>query len=109
MSVDVYARLGYTADQANRYWNDDAQTQAVMKQDENGTLWMHTGDEGIMDEDGYLRSEFLFSPFRYLRYSPSPSRRPDKGHHHSGRRGTSQWPQIMTSRALTLLPSWSAC
>ncbi|KAL1753680.1 hypothetical protein FB107DRAFT_292248 [Schizophyllum commune] len=37
------------------YWNDDAQTQAVMKQDENGTLWMHTGDEGIMDEDGYLR------------------------------------------------------
>ncbi|KAL1700997.1 hypothetical protein EV121DRAFT_282959 [Schizophyllum commune] len=37
------------------YWNDDAQTQAVMKQDENGTLWMHTGDEGIMDKDGYLR------------------------------------------------------
>ncbi|KAL1730943.1 hypothetical protein EV714DRAFT_283840 [Schizophyllum commune] len=37
------------------YWNDDAQTQAVMKQDESGTLWMHTGDEGIMDEDGYLR------------------------------------------------------
>ncbi|KAL1694039.1 hypothetical protein GGG16DRAFT_122877 [Schizophyllum commune] len=37
------------------YWNDDAQTQAVMKQDDNGTLWMYTGDEGIMDEDGYLR------------------------------------------------------
>ncbi|KAI5834010.1 acetyl-CoA synthetase-like protein [Schizophyllum commune Tattone D] len=37
------------------YWNDDAQTQAVMKQDESGTLWMYTGDEGIMDEDGYLR------------------------------------------------------
>ncbi|KAI5885509.1 acetyl-CoA synthetase-like protein [Schizophyllum commune H4-8] len=37
------------------YWNDDAQTQAVMKEDDNGTLWMHTGDEGIMDEDGYLR------------------------------------------------------
>ena len=108
MSVDVCARLGYTADWRERYWDDDAQTQAVMKQDENGTLWMYTGDEGIMDEDGYLRSMFFFSPFHYPRYSPSPSRRPDKGHHHSGRRGTSQWPHIMTSRVLTLLPSCSA-
>lgn len=28
-----------------------------MKKDEEGTLWMWTGDEGIMDEEGYLRSE----------------------------------------------------
>jgi hypothetical protein len=28
-----------------------------MKKDEEGTLWMYTGDEGIMDEEGYLRSE----------------------------------------------------
>ncbi|PPQ87692.1 hypothetical protein CVT25_011459 [Psilocybe cyanescens] len=37
------------------YWNDEEQTASVMKEDETGTLWMHTGYEGIMDEEGYLR------------------------------------------------------
>ncbi|KAG5654579.1 hypothetical protein H0H81_000104 [Sphagnurus paluster] len=37
------------------YWEDEAQTQLVMKKDNEGTLWMHTGDEGIMDEEGYLK------------------------------------------------------
>ncbi|KAH8101930.1 acetyl-CoA synthetase-like protein [Cristinia sonorae] len=37
------------------YWNDKKQTASVMKKDEEGTLWMHTGDEGVMDEEGYLR------------------------------------------------------
>jgi len=39
------------------YWGDEEQTKAAMKKhpgdDEN--VWMHTGDEGIMDEEGYLR------------------------------------------------------
>ncbi|CAK5272893.1 unnamed protein product [Mycena citricolor] len=37
------------------YWRDDERTKEVMKTDEEGTLWMHTGDEAIMDEEGYLR------------------------------------------------------
>jgi len=37
------------------YWEDAAQTATVMVPDENGKLWMHTGDEAIMDEEGYLR------------------------------------------------------
>ncbi|KAI0646510.1 acyl-CoA synthetase [Trametes meyenii] len=37
------------------YWEDPEQTARVMVPDEEGTVWMHTGDEGIMDEKGYLR------------------------------------------------------
>jgi len=37
------------------YWADAEQSASVMKLDDEGTLWMHTGDEGVMDEDGYLR------------------------------------------------------
>ncbi|KAJ7336305.1 hypothetical protein DFH08DRAFT_878382 [Mycena albidolilacea] len=37
------------------YWENEEQTRQVMRTDENGTLWMHTGDEGIMDDEGYLR------------------------------------------------------
>ncbi|KAL5498673.1 hypothetical protein ACEPAH_2028 [Sanghuangporus vaninii] len=39
------------------YWQDEVQTKSVMKihTGEPETLWMHTGDIGIMDAEGYLR------------------------------------------------------
>lgn len=46
-----------------RYWEDRKQTERVMRRDADGTLWMHSGDEGVMDEEGYLKGNFrvLFS------------------------------------------------
>lgn len=35
------------------YLNDEAKTREVMDKDEQGVLWMHTGDEGVIDELGY--------------------------------------------------------
>ncbi|KAH6962481.1 hypothetical protein BKA56DRAFT_498316 [Ilyonectria sp. MPI-CAGE-AT-0026] len=35
------------------YWNDEAKTQEVMRRDEDGVMWMHTGDEGYIDAEGY--------------------------------------------------------
>lgn len=37
------------------YWGEPEQTARSMKQDADGVLWMHTGDEGTLDADGYLR------------------------------------------------------
>lgn len=35
------------------YWKDEAKTKESMKKDENGIIWMHTGDEAFIDEEGY--------------------------------------------------------
>ncbi|UQC88294.1 4-coumarate-CoA ligase [Colletotrichum lupini] len=35
------------------YWKDQEKTKEVMKVDDNGVVWMHTGDEGLIDADGY--------------------------------------------------------
>jgi acyl-CoA synthetase (AMP-forming)/AMP-acid ligase II len=35
------------------YFENELKTKEVMQMDGNGVLWMHTGDEGLIDESGY--------------------------------------------------------
>lgn len=35
------------------YYKNPGKTEEVMRKDQDGILWMHTGDEGLFDEDGY--------------------------------------------------------
>jgi acyl-CoA synthetase (AMP-forming)/AMP-acid ligase II len=37
------------------YWNDEARTSEVLVPDDKGVMWMHTGDEALMDEEGYIK------------------------------------------------------
>lgn len=37
------------------YWNDPERTAEVMIADDEGKMWMYTGDEAEMDEEGYVR------------------------------------------------------
>jgi acyl-CoA synthetase (AMP-forming)/AMP-acid ligase II len=36
------------------YWGDEKRTAESLVPDENGVLWMHTGDEASMDAEGYI-------------------------------------------------------
>ncbi|KAL6710490.1 hypothetical protein ACN47E_008538 [Coniothyrium glycines] len=37
------------------YWGDEARTREVLVPDDKGEMWMHTGDEASMDEEGYIK------------------------------------------------------
>ncbi|KAE8838008.1 hypothetical protein PTNB73_03984 [Pyrenophora teres f. teres] len=37
------------------YWGDVARTEEVLQPDEEGRMWMHTGDEASMDAEGYIK------------------------------------------------------
>lgn len=36
------------------YWGNKAKTDEVLIKDEDGKMWMHTGDEACMDAEGYV-------------------------------------------------------
>lgn len=42
---------GYSLQQG--YWKNQAKTDEVMKRDTEGRIWMYTGDECVIDGDGY--------------------------------------------------------
>lgn len=35
------------------YWRNEEKTKESMRKDENGVLWMYTGDEAMLDDEGY--------------------------------------------------------
>lgn len=37
------------------YWNDEVRTNEAIRPDEEGKLWMYTGDEASIDEQGYVK------------------------------------------------------
>ena len=37
------------------YLNNESKTREAMRMDADGVLWMYTGDEGIIDSEGYCR------------------------------------------------------
>jgi acyl-CoA synthetase (AMP-forming)/AMP-acid ligase II len=59
------------------YFENEAKTKEVTTVDESGVLWMHTGDEGVLDKSGYcsitgrtkdliIRGERLHTPHELL-------------------------------------------
>ncbi|HEY83777.1 MAG TPA: long-chain fatty acid--CoA ligase [Chloroflexi bacterium] len=37
------------------YWNRTTETANVLRADENGDVWLHTGDIAVMDEEGFFK------------------------------------------------------
>ena len=51
------------------YWNNASETAQALRADADGDVWLHTGDIGYMDEDGYVfltdRKKDLIKPGGY--------------------------------------------
>jgi acyl-coenzyme A synthetase/AMP-(fatty) acid ligase len=59
----LFPEIYFMTSLCHRYWEDEHHTKQTTRTDEtDGKIWMCTGDEGIMDEEGYVRSMlFLFT------------------------------------------------
>lgn len=61
------------------YWKNEEKTKEVMRRDENGVLWMHTGDEAMIDSDGYahitgrIKDLIIRGTFNSLIQIPKPA------------------------------------
>jgi acyl-CoA synthetase (AMP-forming)/AMP-acid ligase II len=53
------------------YWRNEAKTRDAMRKDEHGRLWMHTGDEALIDGDGYAQITGRIKDL-IIRGEPSP-------------------------------------
>ncbi|EUC57442.1 long chain fatty acid acyl-CoA ligase, putative [Rhizoctonia solani AG-3 Rhs1AP] len=49
------------------YWGNPEQTSVVMKSDDEGILWMHTGDQAAMDREGYLKNSVVTKTVRLVK------------------------------------------
>ena len=56
------------------YWHNPEKTAEAIHRDENGVLWMHTGDEVLFDKEGYChitgRIKDTIIRGEKLRYNP---------------------------------------
>jgi mevalonyl-CoA ligase len=77
--IGVRGELCVTGYQMCRgYWENLEKTNKVLVKDEHGEVWLHTGDEAVLDVDGYCTITGRFKDIIIRGESPSLARRRDR-------------------------------